>query len=51
MNDAVYEYLGQLFEWNLMKAARNAIEHCVRFTEAASIFFDEFALFDENPDH
>ncbi len=51
MNDEFYEYLGQLFEWDRMKAARNAIKHRVRFTEAASVFFDENARFKSDPDH
>jgi uncharacterized DUF497 family protein len=51
MTDDIYEYLGQMFEWNTMKAARNAIRHRVRFTEAASVFFDENALFDSDPTH
>ena len=37
--DEIYEYLGQVFEWNRVKAARNAIRHGVRFTEAATVFF------------
>jgi uncharacterized DUF497 family protein len=51
MTDDIYEYLGQLFEWDRMKAARNAIKHGIRFTEAASVFFDESALFEPDPDH
>jgi uncharacterized DUF497 family protein len=38
--DEIYEYLGQTFEWNHMKAARNARRHGVRFTEAVTVFFD-----------
>ncbi len=49
--DDLYEYLGQVFEWDQMKAARNAIVHQVRFTEAASVFFDEDARFEPDPDH
>jgi uncharacterized DUF497 family protein len=49
--DEVYEYLGQTFEWDQMKAARNAIVHHVRFTEAASVFFDDHARFERDPDH
>lgn len=51
MSDDIYEYLGQLFEWDRIKAARNAIKHKVRFTEAASVFFDEDAIFEPDPDH
>jgi hypothetical protein len=34
-----------------MKAARNAVNHRVRFTEAASVFFDAQAIFEPDPDH
>jgi uncharacterized DUF497 family protein len=51
MNDEVYVYLEQVFEWDRMKAARNVIKHHVRFTEAATVFFDESALFERDPDH
>lgn len=49
--DELYVYLDQVFEWDRMKAARNVIKHGVRFPEAASVFFDEFALFESDPDH
>ena len=39
-DDEIYEYLGQVFEWDRVKAARNAIRHRVRFPEAASVFLD-----------
>ncbi len=47
----IYQYLEQIFEWDSMKAARNAIKHGVRFPEAASAFFDENAIFELDPDH
>ena len=50
-DDELHEYLGQMFEWDRMKAARNAIKHNVRFTEAASVFFDENAILELDPDH
>lgn len=50
-DDQIYEYLGQVFEWNRMKAAKNVIKHRIRFPEAASVFFDENALFEPDPDH
>ena len=50
-DDELYEYLGQIFEWDRMKAARNAVKHNVRFPEAASVFFDEDAIFEPDPDH
>ncbi len=48
-DDEIYEYFGQIFEWNRMKAMRNAIAHAVRFPEAATVFWDRDALsqFDE----
>jgi hypothetical protein len=48
-DDEIYEYLGQTFEWNRMKAAKNALDHDVRFTEAATVFWDRDAMsqFDE----
>jgi len=36
-DDEIYEYLGQTFEWNRMKAMRNALAHDVRFPEAATV--------------
>jgi uncharacterized DUF497 family protein len=51
MSDETYVQLDQIFEWDRIKAARNAIKHHVRFPEAASVFFDEFALFAADPDH
>ena len=51
MSDEIYVQLDQIFEWDRMKAARNVIKHSVRFPEAASVFFDGFALFEPDPDH
>ena len=51
MTQDIYTYLDQVFEWDRMKAARNAIKHSVRFPEAATVFFDEYALFEPDPDH
>ena len=47
--DDLYADLDQMFEWDRMKAARNAIVHQVRFPEAASVLFDEFAIFEIGP--
>jgi len=47
----IYVYLDQVFEWNRMKAARNVIKHNVRFPEAASVFFDERAIFEMDSAH
>ena len=48
-DDEIYEYLGQTFEWNRMKAMRNTLVHAVRFPEAATVFWDRDAIsqFDE----
>ena len=50
-DDEIYEYLGQVFEWNKAKAAGNYWNHGVRFTEAATVFFDPFAISQLDPDH
>ncbi|MFC6644017.1 BrnT family toxin [Granulicella cerasi] len=50
-DDELYEWLGQTFEWDRLKALRNAIKHGVRFTEAATVFFDHEALFSADGDH
>jgi hypothetical protein len=49
-DDEIYEYLGRTFEWDRMKAMRNAIRHRVRFTDAAMVFFDPNAIFENDPD-
>jgi uncharacterized DUF497 family protein len=49
--DDIYVYLEEIFEWNVTKAARNAVRHKVRFPEAATVFFDEHAIFEADPDH
>ncbi|CAN5684290.1 BrnT family toxin [soil metagenome] len=51
MTDDIYAYLDQSFEWDQMKAARNAIKHGVRFPEAATVFFDASAIFERDSDH
>lgn len=51
MTDDVYVYVDQLFEWDRMKAARNVIAHGVPFPDAASVFFDESAIFELDPDY
>jgi uncharacterized protein len=43
-DDEIYEYLGQSFEWNRVKAAKNLLNHGVFFTEAATVFFDPRSL-------
>ena len=50
-DDEIYEYLGQVFEWNKAKAAGNYWKHGVRFTEAATVFFDPSAIYEPDPDH
>ena len=36
--------------WDPAKAATNVRKHGVPFGEAESVFYDEFALFDDDPD-
>jgi uncharacterized DUF497 family protein len=43
-DDEIYEYLGERFEWNRIKAAKNVLLHGVRFPEAASVFFDRRSI-------
>jgi hypothetical protein len=50
-DDAIYEYLGQTFEWNVVKARKNYMRHRVMFTEAATVFFDEGILYYEDEEH
>jgi uncharacterized DUF497 family protein len=37
--------------WDPAKAAANVRKHGVSFQEAESVFYDEFALFDDDSDH
>ena len=39
------------FEWDLAKAAANLRKHGVSFEEAQTVFWDDFALFEDDPDH
>lgn len=39
------------FEWDSLKAARNAQKHGVTFDEAATVFLDELAVSGSDPDH
>ena len=50
-DEEIYEYLGESFVWNKAKAAGNFWKHGVRFTEAATVFFDRFAIYERDPDH
>jgi uncharacterized DUF497 family protein len=44
--------VGELrFEWDPAKAAANLRKHGVAFEEAQTVFWDERALFMEDPDH
>jgi uncharacterized protein len=40
--DAQYELHGQMFEWDLEKAATNLLKHGVPFERACEVFFDPF---------
>ncbi len=50
-DDEIYEYLGQVFEWDRRKAAMNVLRHGIRFTEAATVIFDQDAVYEPDPDH
>ncbi len=39
------------FDWDPVKAAANARKHGVTFEEAKSVFWDDFALFQEDTEH
>jgi len=39
------------FEWDAAKAAANKRKHGVSFQEAQTVFWDDFALFEDDPDH
>ncbi|MCI0606597.1 BrnT family toxin [bacterium] len=39
------------FEWDPKKAAANLKKHRISFEEATTVFFDENALFINDPDH
>ena len=39
------------FDWDPAKAAANRRKHGVSFEEAQSVFWDDLALFDDDPDH
>ncbi len=41
----------QRFEWDKVKAAKNAIKHGVTFEVAASVFGDALAYTFQDPDH
>ncbi len=42
---------GIRFDWNETKASANRRKHGVAFDEAATVFFDEHALFMPDPEH
>ena len=39
------------FEWHEHKAALNSKKHGISFEEASTVFFDEFALLINDPEH
>jgi uncharacterized DUF497 family protein len=39
------------FEWDPVKSAANRRKHGVTFEEAQTVFYDEEALLDDDPDH
>jgi uncharacterized DUF497 family protein len=42
---------GIQFEWDTEKARVNLDKHGVSFEEAATVFYDDFAKIDDDPDH
>lgn len=50
-DDEVYEYRGQLFEWNRAKARKNINAHDIDFREAATVYFDPHARFKSDAEH
>lgn len=42
---------GLEFEWDVNKEKQNVKTHGVSFSEARSVFYDEFALLFDDPDH
>jgi uncharacterized DUF497 family protein len=40
--DVQYELYGQMFEWDVEKAAANLLKHHVSFEKACEAFFDPF---------
>jgi uncharacterized protein len=51
MTDDLYEYLDQIFEWDIAKARRNWMRHHVLFTEAATSFFDKNVVVFADEEH
>jgi len=45
------EINGQFFDWNPIKDKQNIHKHGVSFKEAASVFFDEDALYFDDEKH
>ena len=43
--------MGQQFEWDAAKAARNLKKHGISFKDAVSVFADPFARIYDDPDH
>ena len=39
------------FEWDKRKAQENRRKHGVSFQEAETVFYDDYALFADDPDH
>lgn len=39
------------FEWDPAKATKNLEKHGVTFDEAATVFYDDHARIDDDPDH
>jgi uncharacterized DUF497 family protein len=50
-DDEIYEYQGQIFEWNRAKARKNINAHGIDFKEAATVYFDTYARFQSDAEH
>ena len=49
--DILIEIGGKLFDWDINKAVNNIYKHGITFEEAASVFFDEFAIEYDDEEH
>lgn len=46
-----YSNNGIIFEWDPVKNEKGIKKHGVSFEEAATVFFDEYAIVFDDPDH
>jgi uncharacterized DUF497 family protein len=50
-DDEIYEFQGQVFEWNRAKARKNITGHSIDFRDAATVYFDTYARFQSDAEH